>query len=252
MLYFAGHGCRIGREGHIVVPNGMSGNRQLPIAKIVKLANESEVKHRIVVLDCCYAGAACEIPEEKAAPCAIRLGTTLLISCRADETAAEKDERGVFSSLFCDALAGGAATLGGQVTPAGAYAYVDRSLGAWDQSPMFATNTSESVVLRICKPSVSPSVLRGIPELFSKPNIKFLLDPSFEHTNSQDKVQHPIKPYASRNHTRQFRILQQLNHVGLVVPNGTKDMYFAAMENKSCSLTPLGRHYWNLAKRGRL
>jgi hypothetical protein len=29
-------------------------------------------------------------------------------------------------------------------------------------------------------------------------------------------------------------------------------MYFAAMEGKACRLTPLGRHYWQVAKEGRL
>jgi len=36
--------------------------------------------------------------------------------------------------------------------------------------------------------------------------------------------------------------------IGLVEPVGAEHMYFAAIESKSCALTAVGRHYWNLIK----
>ena len=45
-----------------------------------------------------------------------------------------------------------------------------------------------------------------------------------------------------------FKELQLFESVGLIEPVGAEHMYFAAMENKSCKLTALGLHYWNLSK----
>ena len=41
-------------------------------------------------------------------------------------------------------------------------------------------------------------------------------------------------------------------HVNLVVPVGETHMYYAAMNSKSCKLTALGVHYWNLVKNNRI
>lgn len=57
-----------------------------------------------------------------------------------------------------------------------------------------------------------------------------------------------VKPYAVREHVDLFKKLQSLEGVGLVEPVGEDFMYFAAMHNKSCRLTPLGMHYWKLSK----
>ena len=49
-----------------------------------------------------------------------------------------------------------------------------------------------------------------------------------------------------------FKNLQKLESVGLVCPVGEEHMYYAAMNSKSCKLTPLGQHYWNLVKSGKI
>ena len=55
-----------------------------------------------------------------------------------------------------------------------------------------------------------------------------------------------IVPYADRNNTEIFKKIQKLESVGVVVPNGTPHMYYAAMESKSCRLTATGKYYWSL------
>jgi hypothetical protein len=44
--------------------------------------------------------------------------------------------------------------------------------------------------------------------------------------------------------------LQRLNRVGLVIPVDADAMYWAAINEKSCKLTPLGKHYWSMSKKG--
>ena len=49
-----------------------------------------------------------------------------------------------------------------------------------------------------------------------------------------------------------FSTLQKYRAAKLLEPVDAEHMYFAAMESKACRLTPLGRHYWHVAKDGRL
>jgi len=49
-----------------------------------------------------------------------------------------------------------------------------------------------------------------------------------------------------------FKDLQKCNRQGLVVPVDADDMYSAAMNSKSCRLTPLGKHYRRLAENDKI
>jgi hypothetical protein len=51
---------------------------------------------------------------------------------------------------------------------------------------------------------------------------------------------------------RVFEDLQKLNRVHLVVPTDRAHMYDAAMDSRTCRLTPSGRYYWRLASDGRI
>jgi hypothetical protein len=57
---------------------------------------------------------------------------------------------------------------------------------------------------------------------------------------------------AKKTKVADFAILQQCRAARLVEPVGAEHIYYAAMERKSCRLTPLGRHYWALAKEKRI
>ena len=98
-------------------------------------------------------------------------------------------------------------------------------------------------------PPISLDVLRCIERLFSDPDEQFALDPSFEPTNDPNVQHEIITPYADAANTAIFQKIQKLESVGIVVPNGTPHMYYAAMESKSCSLTATGKYYWSLLKK---
>ncbi len=42
-----------------------------------------------------------------------------------------------------------------------------------------------------------------------------------------------------------------MKHAGLVEPVGALHMHYAAMQNKACALTTLGKYYWRLVKEGK-
>ena len=93
-------------------------------------------------------------------------------------------------------------------------------------------------------------ILRKIPQYFTSPDHEFSLNPSYEDTNSPIVKHDIVEPYAEARNVEIFKDLQELQKVGIVTPVGEQYMYFAAMHSKSCKLTPLGRHFWEVAKKG--
>lgn len=252
LFYFSGHGCVSGDFGYIVTPDAMEGTEGVSMCEIMKLANESKFKNRIIILDCCFSGQLCKTESSNIGAPHIARGVTILSACNHDEAAVERGGHGLFTALMLDALKGGAASVDGEVSPSGVYSYVDRSLGAWEPRPLFATNVSERVVLRKAKPEVRPDTLRNVCKYFETADSTHKLDPSYEDTNSPTINREAIKPYADKGNVAIFKELQEMARAGLVVPVDAAFMYFAAMESKSCALTARGRHYWHLAKTNKI
>jgi uncharacterized caspase-like protein len=252
LFYFSGHGTSSVRGSFIVTPDYGPNDEGVSMDEILEAANGSRSSNRVVILDCCYSGAFGSpgmIGGDKAL---IADGVSILTACKNDEASVEIGGHGVFTSLLLAALEGGAADLTGHITPGSVYAYVDRALGPWNQRPVFKTNTSRFTPLRRVAPQVRPETLRRIVDYFQDPQEEYVLDPSYEDTNSP-KVEHEVvEPYANAKNVAIFKDLQRMQSVGLVVPVGEDYMYFAAMHSKSCRLTALGYHYWKLAKNGRL
>jgi hypothetical protein len=197
----------------------------------------------IVILDCCFSGAAGGVPQLGTAAAALRPGVSILMASRGDQTAAETEEgRGLFSTYLCGALEGGAADVRGKVTLAGLYSYLDESFGAWDQRPVFKTNVDRLHILRVCVPRLPAHELRQINTLFDAPENMFALDPSYEDTVEGHDPEH----------AKVFKILQRYHYNKLVDPVDEEYMYYAAMNSTGCRLTALGRHYWRMADQGRL
>ena len=83
-------------------------------------------------------------------------------------------------------------------------------------------------------------------------NNELNLNPSYEYTNNPNIEHKVIEPYSINSNVDIFKNLQKLESAGLVCPVDEEHMYYAAMNSKSCKLTPLGQHYWNLVKSGKI
>ena len=68
----------------------------------------------------------------------------------------------------------------GEVSPGSIYSYIDRSLGAWEQRPVFKANIKTFVSLRKNSPPIPITELRRITEFFSDPYEEYALDPTYE------------------------------------------------------------------------
>ncbi len=242
LFYFAGHGHLTNRGGYLRTVDARQYDEGVSMDELLLVANDSDAKNKVVILDCCHAGAMGSPKLAGTERAHLSDGLTVLAASTAEQTASEINRSGVFSSLLADALRGGAADLRGNITPGSMYAYVDEALGAWGQRPMFKTNISRLTMLRMVKPPVDLEVLRKITTHFARHDQEYKLSPAHEFT---DPSAEPAKVAA-------FKELQKMQAVGLVVPVGAEYMYFAAMESRSCRLTAMGHQYWRLAKEGRL
>lgn len=246
LFYFAGHGYIDDTGGFLCASDCASGHDGLALHDVMTMANQSNAKNKVIILDSCYGGIAGtnalarQIAE-------ISDGVTILTASTAEQYALETGSgSGVFTSLLVDALSGAAANLRGSVTPGSVYAHIDQSLGSWGQRPVFKTNVKRFVSLRETDAPVDLEDLQKLPILFADPAVELPLDPSYEPERSGDEDSSIPPPDPAK--TADFAVLQKLVRVNLVRPVDAPHMWHAAMGSKSCELTVLGQHYWNLAK----
>ncbi len=252
LFYFSGHGHIDSLGGYIVTPDYAPADWGISMQDILSIANQSHCKNKIIILDCCHSGYIGAINTLSQDTAVIKDGVTILTASKSDESAMEVDNHGVFTALLLEALKGGAADITGNVSPGSVYAYIDRALGPWEQRPIFKTNVKRFISLRKTNPPIDIAIVRKLTNYFSEPSVKLPLDPSFEPTNDKNIEHEVIPPYSNQANVEIFSDLQKLESVGLVVPDGTQHMYYAAMESKSCKLTTIGQHYWHLVKSNRI
>jgi hypothetical protein len=241
LFYFSGHGYIESTGGYLITSECEEGDDGFPMNELLQIANDSKSRNKIIILDCCHAGIAgnSSRTEDKAI---LKDGITILTASSPEQYAMEENGSGVFTTLFVDAMNGSAANLVGDITPGSIYAHIDQSLGPWEQRPIFKTNVKSFTTLRKVQPPIALADLKQIVELFPNKGQEFTLDPTYELDS----------PNPVDDNVEKFRILQKYNRVNLVVPVGEDHMYYAAMNSKSCKLTILGEHYWNLVSNGRI
>lgn len=234
LLYFAGHGVGRGDDVSICTADGTEQTPGVAMSQILGFVHSSDVPEVVVILDCCFSGAAGGSPQLGKGLTILRDGVTILAASRGDQTSAETPAgRGLFSTYLCGALEGGAAEVLGKITVAGLYAYLEESFGAWSQRPMLRANLDRLHELRRCDPAVPIAQLRRLADLFPTPQFELPLEPSYEPTE---------EPH-DENNEADLAVLQACRAAKLVEPVDAEHLYFAAMQNKACRLTPLGQHY---------
>ncbi len=256
LFYFAGHGVidPITNTGYVVSQDGKRGSWGISLSEILGMANNASprIKSTVIILDSCNSGYTGEIAGLTSGQISvIGSGVTILTACHREQTAAENNEQGLFTSILLDGLSGGSADILGRITPASVYSHIDQTLGSWEQRPIYKANVQTFVTLRHIAPQISPDVLRNLYIYFKNPTDEFALDPSFEP--DRKNVPKEFKDFpVNEDHTRVFKELQLCNRHGLVIPVDAEHMYYAAINSKACKLTALGAHYRKLAEVGRI
>lgn len=243
LFYFAGHGQQVDNDVVLLTEDGRGADIGVSMSNVLAKVQNSQVPEVSIILDCCFSGIAGGVPQLGTQAAVLRSGVSILTASRGNEVSVETPEgRGLFSTYLCGALEGGAADVLGKVNIASVYAYLSESFGSWDQRPMFKANVDRLHDVRRGLPAVPLPELRCLPEFFTTQDARLCLDPSYEPTA---EPRHPL-------HEAIFEILQHCRAAKLVEPVGEQHLYYAAMNRKSCRLTPLGKLYWSMAKQERI
>ena len=250
LLYFSGHGTDDG-PGYLVTTDYEEQDYGVSMSEILKYANESHCNNRVIILDCCHAGKFGRNGVTSGEEAMIGEGVTIIAASQDYESAMEESSygHGVFTNLLIEGLKGGAADVAGRITPAALYSFIDQSLDDWSQRPVFKTNIKRFLPIRRIQARIDKEILRKLCVYFPNPQEDYPLDPSYEFTNAKDYKVEVVEPYKDESHVEIFRHLQQYAREGLVRPVDAEHMYFAAMNNKSCRLTAMGVHYWNMVNK---
>lgn len=239
LFYFSGHGMVIDGEGALVTQDARPNDVGLPMYELLRRVNRCGAGSVMIILDCCHSGEMGNTNNGGTInQTTLSEGVTILSA----STSNQKSQEGLLNSLFTElvmaALSGGAADVRGYVSAASIYAYVEQALGPWQQRPMYKSFAPRLNPLRLCKPAVPDEVLRQLPVLFRGPDAALKLDPSWEVTHE------------SRNpdNVARFDLLKILRDGRLLNRHG-RDLYDLALESGSVRLTPLGRLYWQLARK---
>ena len=243
LFYFSGHGSEgtSKNKACLVTQDAKHLNEGVELEYLMEQANNSKAKQVVIILDCCFSGAAGNVSFLKGLS-ALREGVSILTSSHETQVSFESPTGGILTDIVVQALEGGAADTLGLVTVAGIYEFADKLLGPWEQRPIFKANISRMIPLRKSKPSIPLDILRQLPKHFLDADFIFPLEPSYEP--EAEPKGHPNEEI--------FAVLQKYNRVNLLIPIGAEHMYFAAIESKTCELTPLGKYYWTLANNGKI
>jgi len=242
LFHFSGHGTVNNLDGFLVTQDAMSYDEGVAMSEVLQRANSSAASEVVILLDCCFSGALGNPPVVDNTKSLLREGVSILTASRGDQPSVETGGGGLFTSLVVDALDGGAADPLGNVTSTAVYAYVDTAFGAWEQRPLLKSHVSRLVALRHCRPPIPREILRRLPQLFPLPAEDRALDPSYEESSGAPDP----------GNVAIFKDLQALSRVHLVTPVDSPHMYQAAINSRSCRLTPTGRYYWRLAEANRI
>lgn len=240
VFYYAGHGSFDSLGGYLCTSEIRRADEGLPLSDLMEFVAQSPARNKVIILDSCHSGFAGTSTQMQNYSI-LHTGTTILAACDEKQYSSEENGHGVFTSLLIEALYGGAMNLLGDVSPGSIYSYIDRSLGAWEQRPVFKANIKTFVSLRKNSPPISISDLRQITSIFPSAYEEFALDPTYEPDKHEADIQD-----VNKEHEAIFSILQKYVKLNLVVPVGAEHMYYAAIQHKSCKLTAQGQHYWKL------
>ena len=247
LLYFAGHGGVDDEGGYLLAQDSTSGADAIRMADVLRLANDSPVDDVVILLDCCAAGELGHMNHEDDRAL-IDEGVSIIAAARSTEKAVEREDGGLFTSLLCEALDGGAADMRGLVSMASIYKYLDESFGSWDQRPQLKAYVSQLVPLRRCEPLVSDELLRKLPALFPTPDAQRPLDGPGETI-----VAPSIEVVAELQRYHEARLVERVrvppHSVSASMPLSATQ---AGVESQAWRLTLLGRHYYEMARHQRI
>jgi hypothetical protein len=246
LLYFSGHGYLSTTGGVLCTSDWTRDDLGIQMQDVMELAFKSQARQILILLDCCHGGdlgnPAILNRDYGSNPLSmIRENMTVIAASRATEEALEGKEHSLFTAALLDALDGGAADPMGFVTAPALYTYVSRRFGDKDQRPVYKTNATDVLSVRVSEPSIQRKKLRRLPSLFPTAASRYLLDPEYEPEDQHGNVQEPV----NWEKVEIARLFKSYRDAGLLRPSDpNKQLFWVAHHCGTVELTRLGREYW--------
>lgn len=235
LFYFSGY-CFDDPMGTYLMPQGAKqSDGGFSLNDLMIYANNSSIKEVNIILDCHYTGDAFRKVRTNGSFAMLRKGVSVL-------SAKSTGRTDLFSRLIITALRGGNAAILGDVTFIDLYEQAAGILSDKEYDITFNTNSSRLTVLRKSISKIPYETLVKIRCYFHSPNYHFPLDK--EHIPSQK--------LGRLDKQKDYKTLQKLNKYGLVKPVNAIHFYYAAFNEKHCSLTNRGKQYWELIEKNRI
>ena len=171
LFYFSGHGDA-GDNAKLLLNDFDVSKNGFDIHRLMHLANKSRARHRILILDCCYAGGLDQLYGKSIVE--LEQGVTILASCQSNEVAlGEKSGLSLFTDYLLQGMRGEAADERGIVTMPAVFRFIEQSLQANQQRPVFRCNCSEFIDITRIDPLdafnwQSNRIFREIQQNYSK------------------------------------------------------------------------------------
>lgn len=242
IYYFSGHGVFSEFGGSLYTQESSQTDPGLAMYELLQLANDSEAREVLLILDCCSSGAAGNLLGRRYGnvnQAQIREGVTILTASRPTEVAMISKGRSIFTSLVLTALHGGAADIRGHISAASIYAFVEQALGAFDQRPLYKSYAVRLSPVRSCRPEVEDSLLRLLPQYFPAPDTRYKLDRTYEET----------EPTAVPEHVEIFKRFKIYRNARLLRTVEDQDLFYAAIHETNVELTVQGKAYRGFAEK---
>lgn len=243
LFYFSGHGTTDPSGLSLVCSDYPAPESKVSMAWVMEQVMQSttKVKEFVMILDCCHAGGAADLPGFDFPLAQLPKGVTILAATSAEGSAAERGFHGKFTQLLERGLKGAAKDMVGHVTTASLFAFADSFLSLWEQQPVFKTHVAGLTALRYCIPSVPKIELRMVTDIFTDPAAIFPLDHSYLRESG-----------ASRAQIRLLRALQRLRRHGYLEGVHGYTIQREARIGGGCQLTDAGKDLYAFVSRNKI
>jgi hypothetical protein len=245
LFYFSGHGALTRFGGWLCTTDAAKNDLGVSVEEVLKAAQDSRCSDVLLVFDCCHSGtvgnsAVLQSRDAESSIAVLRENLTIIAASAAAETAAEAGGHGLFTAAVLDGLDGGAADHMGWVTSQAIYAYVQRRFGAWGQTPVYKSHTTQVNIVRKCAPLIDRYKLEQLVHYFPEKDSVYQLDPEMEPEDEQGNVKEPI----NKEKIAIAKLFKDYRDAGLLRASlDGEQLFWTARHGHTVQLTVRGQEY---------